>query len=427
MSLKLSDLHELYSSVSREDAVAMANLGAVCWSSFKDGLYSQWATTMTSEEAEKAAVYKEEGRREGREAMLESLKARVAAGEAAISRVATLEASIAEEVERKTGEMLLLQQQKDKLIHQQELESLKIQLAELKGKDSVSYSLKESQSDMKMAITCLNAELAKYKEANSTKSSYALGKIGEVELFEMLTKYVLPKFQFSDLKNMTAVKHVGDFHLWIIGPTMKRIKILIDSKKYSSPVQNIEIEKLYTDVDADEDVDVGLMVSLDTPISTKEQFQITKTKKNKPCMFLSFDKLDDGIRQEVLCWAIRSLVCIASTQERGKRDTMIEEIELFMKDLNASVADLDSCIKTAKNLCDLLRDMKDRLVARIHKCRINSGMETSTEVVTMPEVETDVRCKGVKMNGERCKSLKKAGSDLCGRHAAEQGKNIISE
>ena len=139
-------------------------------------------------------------------------------------------------------------------------------------------------------------------------------------------------------------------------------------------------------------------------------------------MFLSFDKLDDGIRQEVLCWAIRSLVCIASAQERGARDTIIDEIELFMKDLNSSVADLDSCIKTAKSLCDLLRDMKDRLSARIHKCRINCGMETAPEVITMAEVETDVRCKGQKLNGERCKSLKKAESDFCGRHAAEQAK-----
>ena len=418
MSLRLADLHPIYRQVSGEEAILIANLSAELYVTTKDLHYGSWAASQTAEEGAKAETW----RREGREAVLDSVKSRLAAGEAALFRVAALEASVTTEVERKAADLLAIHRSADAMIHQHELAVVKIQLAELKGKDSQSAMLAEAHAEMKRTIASLSAEIAKHKEATSTKSSYAIGKIGEIELFELLTKHVIPQFQFSELKDMTAIKHVGDFHLWIIGPTLKRIKILIDSKKYSSAVQNIEIEKLYMDVDADEEVDVGLMVSLDTPISTKAQFQITKTKKNKPCMFLSFDKLDDGIRQEVLCWAIRSLVCIASAQERGARDTIIDEIELFMKDLNSSVADLDSCIKTAKSLCDLLRDMKDRLSARIHKCRINCGMETAPEVITMAEVETDVRCKGQKLNGERCKSLKKAESDFCGRHAAEQAK-----
>jgi hypothetical protein len=273
---------------------------------------------------------------------------------------------------------------------------------------------------MKLIIETLQKEVAKYKDAASTKSSYALGKIGEAELSEMLTNYVLPQFQYAEMKDMTTVKHMGDFHLWIVGPNMKHVKLLVDSKKYSSAVQAIEIEKLYSDVDGDESIEAGLMVSLDTSIYTKAQFQIAKTKKNKPCMFLSFEKLDDGIRQEVLCWAIRSLVNIASVQEKGKRDAIVEEMELFLKDLNTSVADLDVCIKSAKSIYDVLRSSKERLVARMQVCRVNCGFETPADVITHTEVSVDSRCKGSKMNGERCKSMRKADCDYCARHAVEQ-------
>jgi len=431
-SLRLKDLHPVYQTVSHEEAIAIANLGAQTYMAAKEGLYEAWSTTQSAEEGEKADLW----RREGGQTMMEKLKERLQAGDVAASRVAALQsaadaaaaratalqASVDTEVERRLAEVLESKRTEFELGKMGEISALRSQVAMAQGKEKGYALLENSHAAMNLTIESLQKELAKFKEATSTKSSYALGKLGEIELADMLTKHVLPQFQYSEMKDMTAVKHMGDFHLWIVGPTMKHVKLLVDSKKYSSPVQHIEIEKLYSDVDGDETVEAGLMISLDTAICTKAQFQITKTKKNKPCMFLSFEKLDDGIRQEVLCWAIRSLVSIASVQERGKRDAIVEEMELFLKDLNSSVAELDVCIKSAKGVYDMLRDSKERMVARIHTCRVNCGLESTKDVIThvdaAPAAET--RCKGTKTNGERCKSVRKTGGDYCSRHSVEE-------
>ena len=414
-SLRIKDLHSVYQSVSQEEAIAIANLGAQTYLAAKEGFFDFWNAAQSTEEVAKADVW----RREGGQAMMESLKSRLATGEAAQARMLVLQASVEAEVESRMKGMLVSARKDFELEKMDEIHVLEKKLAELKGKEHAYKLIDDAHTSMKHTIETLQKEVAKYKEATSTKSSYALGKIGEMELYDMLVKYVLPQFQYTEIKDMTGVKHMGDFHVWIVGPNLKHVKLLIDSKKYSSPVQQCEIEKLYSDVDSDETIDVGLLVSLDTSISTKSQFQITKTKKNKPCMFLSFEKLDDGIRQEVLCWAMRTLVSIAAIQDTGKRDTLMEEVEGFLKELDTTVADMDVCIKSAKSVYDLLRDVKERMVKRIHTCRVNWGMEQTKDTITHAEVAVDARCKGKVKNGERCKSTRKGESDYCGRHGVE--------
>lgn len=423
LTLRIADLHADYHAASMEEAIAMANLGAVCYKSVKAGLYEQWSASMEGDESSKAEIW----RTEGRQAVLESVRAKMVAAEETAARLVAAEGTIQQlrssidaEAARRVAEALEGHRKDFEIAKMKEIGALKEQIAMSEGKGGFIQMLTEAHTGMRGQIDYLQTEIAKYKEAASTKSSYALGKIGETELFEMLNTYVRPQFPYAELKDMSAVKHVGDFHLWIVGPNLKHIKILVDSKKYSSPVQNCEIEKLYSDVDADDEVDAGLMVSLDTAICTKAQFQITKTKKNKPCMFLSFEKLDDGIRQEVLCWAIRGLVSIASIQERGKRDAIVEEMEIFLKDLNTSVADLDVCIKAAKSVYDMLRDAKERMVSRIQSSRVTCGMEDMSAVISHAEVSVDVRCTGKKINGERCRSQRKADSDFCARHALDK-------
>jgi len=423
LSLRTADLHEDYRAASMEEAIAMANLGAVCYKSAKAGLYEQWSASMEGDESAKAEVWKQEGR----QAMLESLKTKLVAVEemsaravAAEGQVQQLRSSIEAEAARRVGEALEGHRKDFEIAKMEEIHALKAQLASAAGRENGYKMLEEAHASMKLTIETLQKELSKIKDATSTKSSYALGKLGEIELSEMLHTHVLPQFPYSEIKDMTSVKHMGDFHLWIVGPNMKHVRLLVDSKKYSSPVQNCEIEKLYSDVDGDDTVDAGLMVSLDTTISTKSQFQISKTKKNKPCMFLSMEKLDDGIRQEVLCWAIRSLVSIAAVHERGKRDAMVEEIELFLKDLNTTVADLDVCIKSAKSVYEMLRSAKERMVVRIQTCRVNCGMEDTKGVIPVAEISADTRCAGKKQNGERCRSVKKADSEFCARHADDK-------
>ena len=413
MSLKLSELDPLYRSVPHEEAVIIANLGAQCYIASKERLYDAWSAAQTDDDAAQAELW----RKEGGQAMAESLKARLAAGEAASARLSALQGTTEVEVARRVEEVLAYHRKEFEAAKREEIHGLETQIAEMRGAAKFARLLEESHASMKAEITRLSAEITKYKEAAGTKSSHALGKIGEATIFEMLNSCVLPQFAYSEVRDMTAIKHVGDFHLFVNGPTGKRVKIMIDAKKYSSPVQNAEVEKLYSDLDGDES-EAGLMVSLDTAIYTKAQFQITKTKMGKPCMFLSFEKLDDGVRQEVLCWAVRVLVGVVSARDRTRQDTMIAEIQKFLGDLTTALSDMEACVKASKGLYDTLRDTKERIVARVNAYRGACGLDELAPDVAIPSV--DMRCKGKKINGDQCRSRRMPPGLLCSRHAAAE-------
>jgi hypothetical protein len=409
MSLALAELHEIYAAVDPAEARLIANLGAEVYVAVRDRLRAAWES---AEEGAKADVW----RAEGRMAAMEEVRGRIAAGEAAIARVTTLQATVDAEVARRTEEVLAVHRKEVEIMAREEIHALETQLAELRGTAKSFAMVTEAHESMRQQIDSLQEEVGKYRAASSTKSSHAIGKIGEAFILDMLNLYVLPRFPYAEVRDMTAVKHAGDFHLWVFGPTGKRVKIMLDVKKYTNPVQNIEVEKLYSDLDGD-DAEVGVMVSLDSPISNKSQFQIVRTKKNKSCMFMTFDKLDDGIRQEVLCWAIRVMVSVVSANDAAAQDEMMAEIQSFLVDMNASVGELETCMKSAKSLYEMLRDMKERLVKRIAAFKGVDDIQPVTTANSVPAVEDEMRCRGVNANGSsQCKSRRIPEGQLCARH-----------
>ena len=422
MSLRIADLHEMYRSVDEIEACRIANLGAEVYVMMRDRLREAWAAEMSAEEGTKATGW----RTEGRMAALEEVKERLAAGEAAAARATVLQASIEEEVGRRLGEVLELRHKEYELQKKEAVHVLETRLAETKGVAKAYAMLEEAHEAMRQRIETLQEEVAKHKAATSTKSSHALGKLGEAEVFEMLNGYVLPRFPYAEVRDMTAVKHVADFHLWVFGPTGNRVKILIDSKKYATPVQHGEIEKLYSDVDADEEAHSGLLISLDSAIASKTQFQITRTKKGKPCLFLSFEKLDDGLRQEILCWAVRTIVGLISVHDKVKQDNLLSDIQIFLADVGASITDLDGCLKTCKSMTESLRDAKERLVSRMNGFRIRSGMMSADDMIVQEDDFS--RCVAVVGKGDQCKSRRIPNTMLCSRHKAmESDGKIISK
>lgn len=399
-------------------------IGVDAYKSLQTSVRELVVAEISEDDSVKAAAI----RAEGVKSALESVQDRLAAVdvlETELQRARlTVEqlrsASAAEAAKR--AEALIEAARKDfELQKSQELSSLKEQIAEMRGREKTLQIVEEAHEGMKDTIVALQTELSKYKAAAGTKSSHALGKMGEQEVFAMLNTYVIPRFPYAEVRDMTAVKHVGDFHISLFGPTGKKLKLMMDVKKYSYPVQNCEIEKLYSDLDGDS-ADAGIMVSLDTPICTKSQFQITKTRLGKPCMFLTFEKLDDGIRQEVLCWSLRVLTSIVSTTDRASQDAMITEIQTFLGELNTSVTEVEACVKACKTLFDMLRDTKDRLLARINTYK---GIDPSDDVITHDG--DDMRCKCKNANGSQCKSRRVPTGNLCSRHdaAVASGKTVM--
>jgi hypothetical protein len=157
--------------------------------------------------------------------------------------------------------------------------------------------LTEAHVAMKEKLTSLEA-------IASTKSSHVIGKTGEATVLELLESGVIARFEHSELKDMTSVGHAADFHVWVVNAEGKRVKILVDSKKYKRAVSSEEIAKLAEDVDADVEASAGILISLDSGICTKKQFQISRTPKQKPILYLIVQDTTVDQQRDMISWSV---------------------------------------------------------------------------------------------------------------------------
>jgi len=432
MSLKLSDLHDLYSSVTKEEAISMANLGAVCWSSFKDGLYSQWASTMTSEEAEKAAVYKEEGRKEGERRMLDSFKARLASVETLQNELTVANASLEQlrqsmdaEAVKRAKALLATQRSEFELEKMKEIAALKDQVSAASLSMQMVAVLTENNDSLKEKIAALEAarvELIQHK----TKSSHAIGKIGEATVFELLNDITKAKFPYSTVKDMTATMHAADFHVWIMRPSGKKIKMLVDSKKYSKAVKSLEIVKLYRDIDEDEESHCGLFISLESAVCGVEQFEIKTTPKCKPVIFLTLEDMNYERRREMIVWSIQTLLTIVGQEIPDQKNRMLEDIDKFLVGINGSMKQLDNVIKLQQKTLDDLRKVRSGILEQLKafngKEEEPDTIEVVSDMFSYNDVVDPTCITIVKATGLPCGKPSLEGTKKCRHHTSAKDK-----
>jgi hypothetical protein len=416
MSLALAELDAIYATVPHEEAVAIANLGAQCYLAVKDRLYTSW--TAIQEATQDDAGQEELWRTEGAASMLESLKGRLAAGDAAQARVATLQASLEAELTRRMEEVLSVRMKEVELAKREEMLAMEKRLVELQSGAKYTAMLEEAHSALKGELIQLREENCKFKETTAVKSSHALGKMGEATVFEMLDTYVAPKLAYAEVIDTTKLKHAADFQLSMLGPSGKRYKIMIDVKNYTTPVRSCELEKLYSDMDTDDTTSAGIIVSMNSGIWTKEQFDMAITEKNKPCLFLSFEHLDDSMRKDVLLWAVNTLVCFLShRKDATNEETILTDIYSFIDLMNTLTGSLGDCVKMSEQLHKSLRTLHQRFIQEItafqEKCNI-----TRTQKQTLSVVKEAGQCQAIKPNGEQCKVKgKQLVGEYCKHHA----------
>jgi hypothetical protein len=340
--------------------------------------------------------------------------------------------------------MLTLHKQQDKLIHLKELEVLKIQLAELKGKGDMFNMLKEAHEDMKRTIASQTSDLAKYKEATSTKSSYALGKIGESTIQQLIEERVIPRYPNARLENVATTSHSADFHLYAMSHLGKMVKLLIDVKNYKEQIRTKEMTKLYADIDADSEAIGGMLISLDSCISGLPHFYIKKTPEGKPCLHLMLKDMTDDIRGDILLWASLAIVGLTPDGVVAKQDTLHADVVRFLADLSASAKDADLTVKACNKASEAARNGRDRLIKRItdFKSRsfigdtvphMDSDNDEEGDIIVHvaspvklkkdisekePSIIPDInRCTFVKEKGGRCRNRRMGSIDLCKSHS----------
>jgi hypothetical protein len=297
----------------------------------------------------------------------------------------------------------------------QAVAGLKEQLAAATAQAEMVSFLKASHDSLLAKVAALeaaNAELMVQK----TKSSNAIGKAGEATVLEMLTTVIVPTFPFATVKDMTAVSHAADFHLWVMRETGKKVKILIDSKKYKKKIGIGEVEKLYSDVDADDEAHGGMLLSLDSHICSMSQFQIARSPKQKPVMFISFYEITEDLRSAMLTWAVRSLVEVCGAYNSDGRDHMIEEIEEFLTEIDGSVKELDIVIRSMTKSMEGLKEARGGILRKLLTFRsgkdVLGGAGIDDSSITMVE-----SCGHILRTGHRCGRPLNPGWTLCKMHS----------
>jgi len=413
-SLKFSELHEDYRTASHEEAIAMANLGAVSYRAVKAELYEQWSTSMEGDESSKAEIW----RAEGRQMMLDSVRAKIVAAEemsarlvAAEGTIQQLRASVEAEASRRTAAALEGHRKDFEIAKMAEISGLKERIATFEGKEGFFQIVSESQVFMKEKIAVLEAQLAQQMAAN-TKSSQAIGKQGETIVLDMLENTVCKVFPHSTVKDMTALPHAADFHLWIMTPLGKKLKILVDSKKYKRAVNSDEINKLYVDMDADEECQCGIMISIDSGICTKRQFCFSRTLKQKPVLFLSFQDMSPDTQKDILCWGIQVLSEFVLERNDAARQEMLNKVDEFIDTLLVSVKDIDMVIRDQMKSVTAMKEVRSKILKSV----ANFRGEEDTEDKGKAALADDVRCVALKSGGDRCLNRRGVDSDCCKVH-----------
>lgn len=413
-TIRIADLHEDYRGASMEEAILMANLGAVSYRAVKKELYEQWSASMEGDESAKAEIW----RSEGRQLMLESVRAKIVAAEEMSARLAAAEGTIQQlrasteaEVGRRLAEALDGHRKDYEITKMAELSGLKERLAMLEGKGEIFQMLSESQVFMKEKITALETQLAQQIAAN-TKSSQAIGKQGETIVLDLLENTVCKLFPHSTVKDMTATPHAADFHLWVMTPTGQKLKILVDSKKYKRAVNSDEINKLYVDMDADEECQCGIMISIDSGICTKRQFCISRTLKQKPVLFLSFQDVSPDAQKDIICWGVQVLSEFVVEKNAAARQEMLNKMDEFMDTMLASVKEVDAAIRDQMKSVTAMKEFRSKVLKSIAGFRGEEDAEDKGKSV----VPDDVRCVALKNGGDRCLNRRGADSDCCKVH-----------
>lgn len=406
-SLQIADLHEDYRGVSHEEAIAMANLGAVSYRAVKKELYDQWSASMEGDEAVKADAW----RAEERQRVLDSVRTKLVAAEEMSARLISAEgtinqlrASVEAEASRRLAEALEGHRKDFEISKMAEISGLKERIATFEGKEGFIQIMLDSQGIMKEKIAALEIQLAQ-QIADNTKSSHAIGKAGEATVLDLLENTVCKQFTHSVVKDMTGVSHVADFHLWVMDSKGQKVKILIDSKKYKRPVNSDEIIKLYTDMDADDECRCGIMISITSAICTKHQFGISRTIKQKPVLFLTFQNMPTDSQKEILCWGIQVLSELVGEKRSDEQQEMVNNLEQFIDTINGSIKDIESIIRTQLKSVESLREVRGKLFKDLSRFRTGKTHEESIDV--------DEKTK----NG--CVTIVKATGFPCGRHVVE--------
>jgi hypothetical protein len=374
VSFLAADLPTAFIDLPHPTQISLIRLVTDFYASLHGDLRAAWETGLTADEATRAEQHREEGRKLGAAEMLTQLRERLGAAETMAVRLATVEEANRQLQEAGEGEVTRrVTERLDGFRKDYEIQKLS-EIGELRETVAKLTAREEMMGAMTTTVSLLEEKLESREKllaeltAAATKSSHAIGKAGEATVWEMIETVVLPEFMYSEAKNMSGVSHAADFHLSVMMPSGRHIKILIDSKKYKRPVNTDEINKLIADVDGDDEAHAGMLVSLVSPICKTKQFQIKATDKGKPILYLTFQDIPQEQHSKILCWGVHALMsAVNETQEAVSVD--VERTEELLDEICSSLKEVDGMVKMHQKMIESLRAMKAGILSKISNFR----------------------------------------------------------
>ena len=156
------------------------------------------------------------------------------------------------------------------------------------------------------------------------------------------------------------------------------------------------------------------MISLESHIFTMKQFQIARSPKQKPVVFLSFCDISEEYRKDMITWAVRILIDILSQNSSEDKDVMIANLDGFLNSLDESVTELDGSLKGLTKTMDTLKAMRDGFIRKMVNFRAGKSMESAIDTALLEG------CSHVTRTGTKCGRKLINGTTLCKSHVKKE-------
>jgi hypothetical protein len=319
--------HEFQDAL-REDQSQIVQLGLQSWSILKKevGKVKDLDYTKLIEK------FKEEGRKEGkregeREAAkllkekeygLDDLTTQVNALEKKLGRLDAekqkeledLAARLKKEAERDRDAITREATLAERTAGLQKIKEYEVQIAQLQAKEDWKVAYENTQK----LVDQMRKELDGFTK---TRTSYEIGQEGEEETEGLLFK--IPEW---DCERVSKEKHKGDFRMI----SRDKRTFILDSKKYKDNVQKKERDKIVSDVDADANISGGIMVSLNSKISTKENCEIETTPGKKPICYLNLVGMTSEAKIAYIASTLKFLHQYVASHDEREKNELVERM-----------------------------------------------------------------------------------------------------
>lgn len=222
----------------------------------------------------------------------------------------------------------------------------------------------------------------KYREDNTKmlqllegKNNYSnlkeKGNAGE-SLFNELSDDAFGEIEGYELKNTSAIKHSGDFHLHF-----KDFGVLVDLKNYDSNIPLKEVIKIENDFKKNSHLKFAWLISLNTKIQNNDKGIFTyKIIENGRCIFYINELLKQTNQIRVIkslyyfCKMISSYIKDNDTNEDEENNENIQykknynEVIQEVNTIKKEIYELNSSITVMKNISDRLQYKINNILKR---------------------------------------------------------------